>query len=112
MYPLRARAGNSSLFVLTVILGTEFLCFANSVSMRTGIPKINREEFSAFQLAVPDPDEQNRMAAIVEAVDQRAEMERSKLEKIRSKKSGLMDDLLTGRVRVTPLLDRAERTPS
>jgi len=31
-----------------------------------------------------------------------------RLEKLKAQKSGLMDDLLTGRVRVTPLLDTVE----
>ena len=38
------------------------------------------------------------------AVEQRIQQEEAELLKLKVLKSGLMDDLLTGRVRVTPLL--------
>ena len=62
-------------------------------------------------LAVPaDLEEQRAVGARVGACESRAWHERKVLEKLRALKTGLMDDLLTGRVRVTPLLDLATST--
>jgi hypothetical protein len=40
----------------------------------------------------------------MQACERRIDAERQKLQTLKHRKPGLMDDLLTGRVRVTPLL--------
>lgn len=62
----------------------------------------------AMPVAFPGTAEQSAIAALVDAADSRIATEASALEKLRAQKSGLMDDLLTGRVRVTPLLQGAQ----
>lgn len=58
-------------------------------------------------LLVPRPpvDEQLRIILRVAAMDGRCADEGLQLDKLKRLKQGLMDDLLTGRVRVTPLLE-------
>lgn len=63
----------------------------------------------AMPVAFPGTAEQSAIAALVDAADNRIATEASALEKLRAQKSGLMDDLLTGRVRVTPLLQEAQQ---
>lgn len=58
---------------------------------------------------VPSLDEQNRIALAIDVWDQDWKNESNKLEKHLKLKRGLMDDLLTGRVRVTPLLEEAQQ---
>ena len=56
-------------------------------------------------LAAPGSlEEQRAIGARVGACENLEWRERAVLEKLKAQKSGLMDDLLTGRVRVTPLL--------
>ena len=50
-------------------------------------------------------DEQQAIADSVRATDLRIEADTRELHKLRSLKSGLMTDLLTGRVRVPELLE-------
>lgn len=50
-------------------------------------------------------EEQQDIVARVDAAQARVDLEAHQLEKLGRLKSGLMDDLLTGRVRVTPLLE-------
>lgn len=57
----------------------------------------------------PSPREQDEILHRVHAIGQRLIQEQAELKKLLDGKSGLMDDLLTGRVRVTPLLAEAER---
>lgn len=52
----------------------------------------------------PQIDEQEEITKRLVAASDRCRDEQEKLSKMREMKSGLMDDLLTGRVRVTPLL--------
>ena len=52
-------------------------------------------------------EEQQRVIDRTQAMQNRLTSEDDKLTKLLALKSGLMDDLLTGRVRVTPLLQRA-----
>lgn len=109
MYPLRPRAGLASRFLLAVILGDQFSRFAESVSMRSGFPKINRSEMAEFSIGWPPLEEQQRISQILEEADLKgvtAESEHAKLTRL---KSGLMDDLLTGRVRVIPLLESVQQ---
>ena len=73
----------------------------------SGLNTINRAKLARVSVAVPTLVEQQQVAAIAEAMNQRVNSEARQMAKLVSLKSGLMDDLLTGRVRVTPLLQRA-----
>lgn len=93
------------------------LCWMNSSGVRSywrqeaatssGLHTINRSKLNRVLVAVPELDEQHRIVSTVAAMDQRLLCERAQLSKLAVQKSGLMDDLLTGRVRVTPLLANA-----
>lgn len=61
--------------------------------------------------AWPSPNEQDEILSKVRAIEERLEIEETELRKLTSTKAGLMDDLLTGRVRVTPLLAEAAQQP-
>lgn len=74
---------------------------------RTSIAHLTQEKLAAVPLPTPKIDEQERMVAEILTAKQRLETEESQLQKLRLLKSALMDDLLTGRVRVTPLLEAA-----
>jgi type I restriction enzyme S subunit len=59
-----------------------------------------KELFMAF----PDKDEQSRIATVMAKPDAAAEKENEDLQKRQALKRGLMEDLLTGTVRVSHLL--------
>mgnify|MGYP005750240809 CR=1 FL=1 len=54
-------------------------------------------------------EEQRLIVSRIESLDEQLYLEVDKHQKLRETKAGLMDDLLTGRVRVAPLLASAER---
>jgi len=64
-------------------------------------PNINEKEYGGHLLALPPLAEQGRIVALLEAVTRRLAAELHEAEKLRVVKSGLLDDLLTGRVRVS-----------
>jgi type I restriction enzyme S subunit len=63
-----------------------------------------------LRFPMPSLEEQEFIERALEAHDSLVRQESSDLSKLREAKAGLMDDLLTGRVRVTPLLE-ATTTP-
>lgn len=65
---------------------------------------LNLPTIRGLLTATPKRHEQNLIAERLDEVDKRIQGTMDELAKLQKLKSGLMDDLLTGRVRVTPLL--------
>jgi len=70
---------------------------------------VTRGELGRVNAGVPPLDEQERIELRIATYESKLLIEEAELDKLRSLKSGLMDDLLTGRVRVTPLLESMQR---
>ena len=68
---------------------------------------LNTAILSAIVIGRPPVDEQDEIARRVAGVSSRIRAEEQALQKLRIERTGLMDDLLTGRIRVTPLLEAA-----
>jgi type I restriction enzyme S subunit len=76
-----------------------------AIAMGSTIKTIGLPFFKRFEIAIPARDEQDRAVEILLAAERRLKKEEWELAKLLEQKAGLMDDLLTGRVRVTPLLE-------
>ena len=72
--------------------------------------KISSAIVTGLKVAIPKPDEQSVILCRPKALDAQLQSELQELEVLRAIKAGLMDDLLTGRVRVTPLLKSLQQT--
>lgn len=70
---------------------------------------INRETICSVPVPLPPMDEQTAILAVACAHDSRLGDEMRDLAKLQTLKTGLMDNLLTGRVRVTPLLESVQQ---
>lgn len=62
--------------------------------------EINRRQLSTFEIIMPDKDEQTAIASILSNFDTYIDMMEKKLQKIRQVKQGMMQELLTGRIRL------------
>lgn len=71
---------------------------------------ISQASIRAVQIPLPPLSEQQGIGKRVNQIEQKLETEIDQFTKLQFVKKGLMDDLLTGRVRVTPLLEAAETT--
>ncbi|WP_421860069.1 restriction endonuclease subunit S [Oceanicaulis sp.] len=78
-----------------------FLCWfrLGRFGTGTGVPTLNRNDVHAQQIVIPSLPEQKRIATILTSIDDQIEAERKHVEQQKRLKQGLMDDLLTGRVR-------------
>ena len=77
--------------------------FSRVAFQTTSIAHLGGDRFARMKMDVPPLEEQRRIVSIVRAHDERIAVEKARLEKLRKLKAGLMDDLLTGRVRVDQL---------
>ena len=66
----------------------------------TSVPTLNRNFVHPLAVAFPPPAEQTDLVTALATFDRRLDQESEEREKLRTLKHGLMDDLLTGRVRV------------
>jgi len=69
------------------------------------VPIVNKSSFQSIEMECPPNVEQVAMSQRVLAISERLQAEQKLLGKLRRQKIGLMDDLLSGRVRVTPMLE-------
>jgi type I restriction enzyme, S subunit len=67
-------------------------------------PNITKADVLAFEIVWPSVEEQRTIAQRMRSSLTRLHHEAATLEKLRCQRLGLMEDLLTGRVRVIPLL--------
>ncbi|KFE33256.1 restriction endonuclease subunit S [Thioclava atlantica] len=75
-----------------------------AIAMGSTIKTIGLSFFKKYMVALPQKDEQDRSAEILLEIESDIVRHEQELQKLRATKSGLMDDLLTGRTPVTALL--------
>ncbi|MCL4746507.1 MAG: hypothetical protein KJZ83_13990, partial [Burkholderiaceae bacterium] len=80
-------------------------CPGSTGTTATGL---QRAELVKLPVKIPPVAEQSIAAELLFSMSSRVGKERIHWIKLIQEKNGLMDDLLTGRVRVTPLLDPQE----
>jgi len=105
MYPLTPRPGVDSSFILHSILGHDFTTFAVSVSARSGIPKINRDELAEYRMRVPGDGEQRAIGQALDDADRSIATLERLITKKQAIKQGMMQELLTGRTRLPGFSD-------
>jgi len=66
----------------------------------TGVPQLTAPAFSNYQIIIPSFKEQSRIASLLLAIDEEIQSLKDKLEAIKLQKKGLMQQLLTGKIRV------------
>jgi len=71
----------------------------------TGVPSLSRENIKSIQIPLPPLPEQHRIASILSQIDEAIEKEQKYKEKLERIKKGLMEDLLTGKVRVLGVMN-------
>lgn len=96
MYPLKCnKKFIIPLFLNYTLLYKDFFKYSVSVSMRTGMPKINRDELNEYKILLPSLKEQEKIADILSTVDSQIEDTDKLIEKTKELKKGLMQRLLT-----------------
>lgn len=84
--------------------------FLMCAKQTTNLASINASQVKAFPLLLPSPKEQSQIVDKVAAIEGMIRNEQGRASKLRLTKSGLMQDLLTGKMRVK--VDEAEEVAS
>jgi type I restriction enzyme, S subunit len=100
MYPLKPASDVVGGFILPSLLAHRFTKYAESVSVRSGMPKINRAELADFVVALPPLPEQRAIAAALSDVDALLGGLDRLIVKKRDLKQAAMQQLLTGQTRL------------
>jgi len=95
--PLKKIDSYYLLYVLTSSIIKEYL-----IKVQTGstFKRINLSLIRKFKIPLPPLEEQQKIAEILGMVDKKLEIEKKEKERLERIKKGLMDVLLTGKVRV------------
>ncbi|MDG1728969.1 MAG: restriction endonuclease subunit S [Algibacter sp.] len=98
---LREKKPISKLFYREYMKTQSFINKLNSMiyGIRDG-KQISYKEFSTMKILYPSVDEQKTIASVIKFTDQEIEYQLSYLEQLKAQKKGLMQQLLTGKIRV------------
>jgi type I restriction enzyme S subunit len=91
-------------FLYYVLKSFIFDRFMENLKAGSTINHLYQKDFVNFFLPLPPLPEQQRIAEILSQIDQTIEKEQQYKEKLKRIKQGLMEDLLTGKVRVNTLI--------
>lgn len=92
-YILNTKNGVSQDFFFTILQSKEFFKYSVSVSSRTGMPKINRNELNQYQYYAPLLEEQQKIGNFFKHLDQMISLEQRKLEKTKALKSAYLAEM-------------------
>lgn len=95
----------SGRFMLWALRDTRVQVQIEHGTQSIGVPDLGLDKIGALQIVVPELTEQRLISAALNSLQAKIHACNAELHKAKLTKLGLMDDLLTGRVRVTPLLD-------
>lgn len=94
----------SGRFMLWALRDTRVQVQIEHGTQSIGVPDLGLDKIGALQIVVPELTEQRLISAALNSLQAKIHACNVELHKAKLTKLGLMDDLLTGRVRVTPLL--------
>lgn len=66
----------------------------------SGVPSLSSSTIEAIEVKMPDFDEQSEIAKVITDIDLDLQMNEAKLSKLRQIKAGMMQQLLTGKIRL------------
>lgn len=90
------------LYFLYVLKGQEIQGQIVKEIQSIGVPDLGLDKINAFRISIPPLPQQRKIAEILSKHDQLIEDHQNELLKYKNLKTALMQDLLTGKVQVTP----------
>jgi len=101
----RAQRTIDPRYIYYLVQNERFINYTISSSFGTKMPRTSWDVIKRYTIGKPDFEEQKRISKILFTIDSQIETSRVELLKLNTLKQGLMQDLLTGKVRVNALLE-------
>ncbi|HHW7842480.1 TPA: restriction endonuclease subunit S [Staphylococcus aureus] len=90
---------NSPLFIYQFTLTSKFNNWVKVMSVRSGQPGINSEEYAKMPLVLPNKLEQQKIGQFFSKLDRQIELEEQKLELLQQQKKGYMQKIFSQELR-------------
>ena len=100
MKALSVKAGVSHLYVYHYLLSKNHEILRSTLKAGNTVESIDTQVFADYPIPLPPVSEQSQIAKIVDAMSAKIALKRHALSQTQSLKKSLMQDLLTGKVRV------------
>ena len=95
-YVLNAKNGIDQKFLYAVLQTKDFFDYSVSVSKRSGMPKINRDELNAYSFAAPSTAEQAKIGSFLLSIDNLITLHQRKREKLTNLKKAFLEKMIGG----------------
>lgn len=92
-YVLNGINGTKQEFLYTILQSKDFFNYSVSVSKRSGMPKINREELNDYSYWRPGEAEQNKIGELFQIIDTLQSLQQQKLDKLNDLKKAYLNEL-------------------
>lgn len=93
VYVLNAKENLNQKFLYALLQSKKFYCYTISVSKRSGMPKINRDELNAYHFFVSSMTEQNRIGDFLLKFDRLITFHQCKYEKLQNIKKSMLEKI-------------------
>ncbi len=94
-YVFNGKNGVTQKFLFSLLQTEDFFKYSVSVSKRSGMPKINRDELNAYSFLAPKKEEQERIGDFLLDIDRLITLHQSKLDKLQKIKKSLLERMFT-----------------
>ena len=91
-YVFNGKNGVTQKFLFSLLQTEDFFKYSVSVSKRSGMPKINRDELNAYSFLAPKKEEQERIGDFLLDIDRLITLHRSKLDKLKIIKNSMLEN--------------------
>ena len=92
-YVLNSKNGLAQKYLFTILQTKDFYKYSTSVSMRSGMPKINRDELNSYEFNVPNFSEQKKIGTLFTNIDNLITLHQRKLEKLNNLKKSMLEKM-------------------
>ena len=87
-------------FLAKYLVSPQIMQHVEAINVQAAQANLSLEDIRSFEVRVPSPDEQTAIAAVLSDMDTEIAALENKLGKTRQIKQGMMQELLTGRIRL------------
>ena len=92
-YVLNAKNKVVQEYLFTILQTKDFFNYSVSVSKRSGMPKINRDELNAYSFFAPSKEEQKQIGELFLSLDNLITLHQRKCDRLKELKKGLLQKM-------------------
>ena len=93
---------NNSIFVFNCTLTNKYKKWVQIISMRSGQPGINSQEFASYTISIPTLKEQEKISSFLLLLDKKISKQRDLIDHLKSYKRGLLSRLFPQKGETVP----------